>query len=110
MVTGLVTIASITLKETLHRMYTRKDKSFEHGVIELAFSTAYIFLIALPCVRLFEHGNVIRFINSWGNLQVTNYRYFGIPVANKKIYRIKQIKDMIMNIRILQKSRDFLTS
>jgi hypothetical protein len=76
-ITGIVTTASVTLTEKIQRLYDRKGSSFEYDIRDMAYSTAYVFLILVPCVRLREYGKVTRFINDWENLQVTTVIWKG---------------------------------
>jgi hypothetical protein len=76
-ITGIVTTASLTLTESIQRIYDRRGSSFEYDITEMTFLSAYVFLITVPCVRLLEYGRVTRFINDWGNLQVTTVIWKG---------------------------------
>jgi hypothetical protein len=69
--TVIVILAALAMKDSVQRMYTGKHKSFEYDITEIAISTAYISLIVMPCVRLTEYGKAISFINNWENLEVT---------------------------------------
>jgi hypothetical protein len=69
--TAIVFLAALAMRDSVQRMYTRKHKSFEYDVTEMAIATAYLCLIVLPCLRLTEYGRAISFINSWRNLEVT---------------------------------------
>jgi len=68
--TVIVVIAALAMRDSVQRMYAGKPKSFEYGITEMAIATSHISLIVLPCVRLTEYGKAISFINSWRNLEV----------------------------------------
>jgi hypothetical protein len=74
-ITVIITGALVTLRQSFQRMYTVNDNSFEYNITEMTFSTAYMFLIVLPCARMAEYQKVICFINNWGYLQVTNLKH-----------------------------------
>ena len=69
--TVIVILAALAMTDSVQRMYTGKHKSFVYDITEMAISTAYIFLIVMPCVRLTEYRKAISFINNWENLEVT---------------------------------------
>jgi hypothetical protein len=81
MLTAIVVSAAVTLRDSFQRMYARNGSSFEYDITEMTFSTGYIFLSVIPCVRLLEYRKVMRFINDWGNLQVTR-QLFQTTVTN----------------------------
>jgi len=67
-----VVLAALAMRDGVQRMYTRKHKSFQYDITEMAIATAYLSLLVLSCVRLTEYGRAISFINSWRNLEVTD--------------------------------------
>jgi hypothetical protein len=71
----IVTAASVTLRQSFQRLYTVNDNRFEYYVTQMAFSTAHTFLIVLPCTSMLEYRKFVRFINSWGTLQVMQLQY-----------------------------------
>jgi hypothetical protein len=68
---AIVISSVVSLRETLQRICDRNDTSFEYDIAQIAFAMTYVCLIVVPSLRLLEYGKATRFINDWGNLQVT---------------------------------------
>ncbi|XP_021920311.1 gustatory and odorant receptor 24-like [Zootermopsis nevadensis] len=81
MVTGIVISSVVTLRDSFQRAYARNVSSFECDIAEMTFSTGYVFLIVMPCVRFLEYRKITRFINDWGNLQTDFTRITGKSLA-----------------------------
>jgi len=68
--TVIVVLAALAMRDSVQRIYTGRHKGFEYDITEMAIATAYLSLLVLLCVRLTEYGRLISFINSWRNLEV----------------------------------------